>query len=387
MLIIAAVVPMVVIVVTLFRTRDKIHYWIFYDVKRSLLSFLSRRSGLIHIMFAFVDHFEPGHGGADSARQSERVKAWACNYPALAGKHRDSDGFHPKHTFFFPPHYDTNDNLQQIVNLCSHGYGEIELHLHHDRMSPWPDDNLSLKKKIVDTIESFSRYGVFCLPNGERKFGFIHGDWALANSRHGGKHCGVNDELSILEEAGCYADFTFPVNNEAQPKLANTILYARSNPQFPKGYNRTALPAQVGVENPAGLMLVQGILGLRCRSWVHKFKPGIEQSNIGARDYPFKSRIDYWVNKAIHVKGKPDWVFVKVHTHGAIERDWDVLLGKPCDDMYSYMESKYNDGARFAIHYVSAREMYNIIRAAMDGKGGNPNLYRDHVIPKYNYIK
>jgi hypothetical protein len=34
-----------------------------------------------------------------------------------------------------------------------------------------------------------------------------------------------------------------------------------------------------------------------------------------------------------------------------------------------------------AVHYVTAREMFNVARAAMDGKTGNPNSYFDYVIP------
>jgi hypothetical protein len=32
------------------------------------------------------------------------------------------------------------------------------------------------------------------------------------------------------------------------------------------------------------------------------------------------------------------------------------------------------------LHYVTAREMYNIARAAMDGHAGNPNQYFDYVV-------
>lgn len=133
-------------------------------------------------------------------------------------------------------------------------------------------------------------------------------------------------------------------------------------------------------------MMIQGIIGLRWNSRTHKFLPSIEQSNIDVSDYPFDRRIDYWVKKGIHVEGKPNWIFIKIHTHGAREEDREVLLGKRCDDMYSYLESKYNDKKRYFLHYVSAREMYNIINAAVAGKKGNPNEYRDYLIPRYAYL-
>jgi hypothetical protein len=74
-------------------------------------------------------------------------------------------------------------------------------------------------------------------------------------------------------------------------------------------------------------------------------------------------------------------VFVKVHTHGTQERDIDTLLGPPVDAMHAYLESAYNDGERYVLHYVTAREAYNIIKAAEAGATGNPHRYRDFELP------
>ena len=35
------------------------------------------------------------------------------------------------------------------------------------------------------------------------------------------------------------------------------------------------------------------------------------------------------------------------------------------------------------LHYVTAREMYNLVRAAAAGKTGDPRQYMDWVIPPY----
>jgi hypothetical protein len=35
------------------------------------------------------------------------------------------------------------------------------------------------------------------------------------------------------------------------------------------------------------------------------------------------------------------------------------------------------------LHYVTAREAYNLIRAAADGKQGEPRQYFNYVIPPY----
>ena len=52
------------------------------------------------------------------------------------------------------------------------------------------------------------------------------------------------------------------------------------------------------------------------------------------------------------------------------------------DRAFSYLESKYNDGVSWKLHYVSAREMYNIIKAAERGLSGDPGVYRDLVVQR-----
>ena len=47
--------------------------------------------------------------------------------------------------------------------------------------------------------------------------------------------------------------------------------------------------------------------------------------------------------------------------------------------------AKYNDGTAWKLHYVSAREMYNIAKAAEAGETGEPGLYRDYVIARPGY--
>jgi hypothetical protein len=40
------------------------------------------------------------------------------------------------------------------------------------------------------------------------------------------------------------------------------------------------------------------------------------------------------------------------------------------DAMLSYLETAYNDGQKYRLHYVTAREMYVLIRAAEGAFGG-----------------
>jgi hypothetical protein len=51
--------------------------------------------------------------------------------------------------------------------------------------------------------------------------------------------------------------------------------------------------------------------------------------------------------------------------------------------MYSLLERDYRDRPGYRFHYVTARELYNIVKAAEAGQKGDPGLYRDYVIPRY----
>lgn len=336
----------------------------------------------IHILLCVVDHFEPFNSGADIKTAKQRVLAWLEGYPSMADKYCDTDGKKPQHTWFYPPHLD-HVFLKDLVDLCKAGYGDIEMHLHHNHMSPFPDTSETLRGKIIKCIDDYSKLGIFCLPDGNRKFAFIHGDWSLANSM-GNDFCGVNNEIDILQECGCFADFTFPSLGRAQPAMVNSIYYAKGNSIKPKSYN-WGRKTKVGENTCDGLMMVQGIIGFRWSSRTHKYKPSIEASNLDKQDYPFPQRIDYWVRNALTIKGKPDWLFIKLHTHGGREVDYDCLFGYYADTMYQYFENNYNDKKRYYLHYVTAREMYNLIKAAEAGMNGDPDEYRNFEIKKYSY--
>src|ERR1043166_10262210 len=54
-------------------------------------------------------------------------------------------------------------------------------------------------------------------------YAFVHGNLALANSC-GGRFCGVDNELEILRETGCFADFTLPsAPDQSQVAMINQI--------------------------------------------------------------------------------------------------------------------------------------------------------------------
>ena len=56
------------------------------------------------------------------------------------------------------------------------------------------------------------------------------------------------------------------------------------------------------------------------------------------------------------------------------------------DETFSFLEEKYNDGRDYILHYVTARELYNLAKAAEAGEVGDPEQYRDYKVsaPIYN---
>ncbi len=81
--------------------------------------------------------------------------------------------------------------------------------------------------------------------------------------------------------------------------------------------------------------------------------------------------------------GKPDWIIVKAHTHGAVSGE--TVLGRPMHQVFGYLEAAYNDGSAYVLHYVTARELHNIIRAAEAGEVGDPDEYRDYRVGPPSY--
>ena len=344
---------------------------------------MSTSESPIHVMFCFVDHYEPRWGKADYATEVQRVRRWVNDYPMLCEGRRDADGRPPQHSFFFPSEEYRPEHLDELVNLCRAGYGEIEVHLHHDN-----DTEEGLRKNLREFLDVLvQRHDALPLDpaTGAPRWAFIHGNWALDNSRADGRWCGVNNELTVLAELGCYADFTLPsAPSDTQTSTVNSIYYAVDDPLRPKSHD-AGVRVRVGGAPEGQLMIVQGPLCLRWKMRGPAPVPAIENGDVRAGNPPTPQRIDSWVNAGIHVRGRPEWRFVKVHTHGTQERDIDALLGAPVAAMFEHLEERYNDGLRYRLHYVSAREMYNIIRAAEAGLQGDPGCYRNFVIPPPGY--
>ena len=356
-------------------SHKHIHRWIGGYGRHVLRSLATPRpAGPRHVLFALCDHYEPLWGGAGDAHGSERVLRWEEGYPALAKEFRDADGRPPRHTFFFPGEQYSPGYLESLGRLSRAGLGEVELHLHHDG-----DDAPKLDGDIRAYLRAYAEHGHLSRDAGGRlRYGFIHGNWCLANSRRDGKWCGVDSELDVLFDTGCYADFTFPsAPDETQPRIVNQIYWPTGDPSHARAHE-SGQRARVGQVMKDRILMIQGPLALARREG--RLGVRIESAAITANDPATAGRVDTWVSQAIHLAGRPEWIFVKAHTHGAPDAQAASLLGEPGRAMHRALR-RYNDGKEFVLHYVSAREMFNIALAGMDGFGGDPNEFRDYSLP------
>src|SRR5260370_2867446 len=89
-------------------------------------------------------------------------------------------------------------------------------------------------------------------------------------------------------------------------------------------------------------------------------------------------RLRLWCRPAVTVEDRPDWLFIKLHCHGMDPRDEAAMLGRPIQRFLSELTDDANVKCRYRVHFVTAREMVNIILTPFDCREGSPVDYRDY---------
>jgi hypothetical protein len=322
----------------------------------------------VHLILCVADHFEPKFGGVGPEGAAARVRKWVEEYPRQLARFRDSDGRTPRHTFFYPAEEYEPALLDELAGLCAAGFGEVEIHLHHDNDTP---------ENLARTLAEFRdllalRHGLLGRDRatGEVAYCFIHGNWALCNSRPDGRLCGVDNEIDVLRATGCRVDMTMPsAPSDTQTPTINSIYYAVNRPG-PRSHDR-GQPAGDGPPPEGGLMLIQGPLLLDWGRRKFGILPRVENGCIQGTQPATMARVRLWLRARVQVKGRPDWYFVKLYCHGAPEDAHEALLGEPMVRFHEALAEEAARGRHFHYHYVSAREMYNLARAAESGYRGD----------------
>jgi hypothetical protein len=140
-----------------------------------------------------------------------------------------------------------------------------------------------------------------------------------------------------------------------------------------RGTDGGAGPRRPGEE----LMLVQGPLLLNWRQRKWGVVPRLENGCLQLSQPPTARRLDLWLRAGVQVRSRPDWFFVKLHTHGATEANQQVLLGEAMIQFHQMLASRARVQPGFHFHYVTSREMYNLARAAEAGWSGSVRDARD----------
>ena len=337
-----------------------------------------------HLIFAVADHFEPaivpenGAARVSYSEQERRMEYWCHEYPRSFAGHRDAEGRPLVHTYFYPAEQYDQPLVAQLAEHCRAGWGEIEIHLHHG--VGIPDSAENTRRQLIEFRDRLAEEHS-CLSywedSPEPQYAFVHGNFALANS-YQGRACGVDSEMQILADTGCYADMTLPTGafHPAQTGKINSI-YECGLPLGERAPHRKGRDLARGKVPQIFPVIVQGPLMLDFNANVGSRRLRIDNASLTGTNLPSLHRLDLWKRAAISVKGRPDWLFIKLHCHGMDPRHEDAILGSSMqrflDELISGAE-KRNE----VLHFVSAREMVNIIFAACDGKEGNPGEYRDY---------
>ena len=308
---------------------------------------------LQHIWVTMADHYEPRWLGADWGTAEARVALWRSEGPTIAGRCKsDSAGNPPCYTFFFPEEEYHPQLVEPLAEMARNGIADVEVHLHHDGEG---------RQNFIDRIASFCKvlhdeHALLRQRNGKLTFGFIHGNWALDNSRPDGRWCGLNDEIQILRDLGCYADFTMPSGDSpTQARLVNTIYYCTDDPDRPKSYD-DGVPVTPGGDVKGDLLFITGPIGIR---WRDRLLPRLETGELSAGNLATPYRVRRWIDLAPRVG--PD-AFIKLYTHGAQEQNSSVLLR---DGLESAFNMLVDEASRrnCAVYFVSAWQMYLAIDA------------------------
>lgn len=335
---------------------------------RLLKSF--RRRNPKRAWVAITDHFEPLGMGASLEAGLRRVALWNDKWPRVADDApRDSAGQRPQYTFFYPQEEYNRQILDGIAQMVRYGVGDVEVHLHHQNERP---------DSFADKVTGFCRrltndHGLLRQLNGRTVFGFIHGNWALDNSRPDGKWCGLNGEISLLRDLGCYADFTMPsIPSPTQGRIVNQIYWCTNNADNrPKSFDH-GIEAAPGGGRCGDLLMVTGPVGLR---FGERLMPRMETGEIAGYDMPTPSRVKQWFNLAPTIG---DDLFLKLYTHGAPERNLEPLLNDGLGNLFAWLaeEAAQRD---IEIHWATAWQMYQAADNLIQSRESFPGVCVENV--------
>lgn len=311
-------------------------------------------AGPHRVWLLLADHYEPLFGQPTVEVGQRRVAEWFRRWPEIASRHRDSAGRKPKYTFFFPQEEYRPEFLDPLAQMTADAIADVEVHIHHDREGE--QDFLDRMNGFIEVL--VRRHGLLRQQNGRTIFAFIHGNWALDNSLPGGRWCGLDNEITLLRDMGCYADFTMPSGTSlSQARTLNTILWVTDDPAKPKSYD-TGRPVRVGDPGSGDLLMIPGPMGIR---WSERLVPRLEAAELAHQDLATPYRTKRWIDLAPRIGND---IFIKLHAHGANDLNLEALLSPHgLDKLFTLMDAECRRRG-YQWYSVSAWEMRQAVDAA-----------------------
>lgn len=364
------------------KLRWNLPWLVGYPTSR-LGSFLERTAfEKKHLIITVANHFEPAwseSGPLDHKTQIKRLKAYRKLASSTGEAVQDIDGTAFRHTNFYPAEQYHPGILDTMAEMQADGLGEVEVHLHHGVERP--DTSENLRNALVEFRDILAeRHKCLSRMDGVNHplYAFVHGNLALANSC-GGRFCGVDDEMSILSETGCYADMTLPsAPDQSQVAMINQIYECGLSLE-------NAMPHRTGVRlgtNGRSPQLPLIFTGPLVFNWTRTIRgipvPRIEDGALTASQGLAAARARRWQSANVTVAGKPDWVFIKLYCHGFFDVDQSACIGEMAKAFFAELVNEGERTGRYSVHFASAREAFNIAFAALDGRRGSPNEYRSY---------
>jgi hypothetical protein len=306
-----------------------------------------------------ADHYEPAGMGASLETALGRVAQWRDKWPRIADDApRDAAGRRPQYTFFYPQEEYQRDLVNGIAEMVRLGVGDVEVHLHHDNEQ---------RETFIEKVTEYCRrltgdHGLLRQQDGRTVFGFVHGNWALDNSQPDGKQCGLKGEIALLRDLGCYADFTMPsVPSATQGRVVNQIYWCTNNPDNrPRSFDR-GIEATIGGGRKGDLLMITGPLGMR---FGERLLPRVETGEIAGYDLPTPARVRRWFDLSPAIGGD---LFLKLHTHGASERNLEPLLNGGLGELFRSL-SEEAERSGIEIHWATAWQMYQAADALIHSR-------------------
>jgi hypothetical protein len=340
--------------------------------------------GQVHLIFALADHFEPSIDPADGQKsvprpeQERRLEWWTREYPKVVDGWRDHDGRPLVHTYFYPAEQYDEGLLEMLAAHCHAGWGEIEIHLHHGMSHP--DSAENTRDVLAEFRDRLAlRHRCLAIEEGSAhpRYAFVHGNFALANSA-AGRFCGVDSEMKILAETGCYADLTMPSGfwHPAQTSKINSV-YECGLPLDQAAPHRQGNDLAVGRTPNIFPLMIQGPLVTDFKRTMNSFRPALDNGAVTGSIPATIRRLSLWKQAHVGVLGRPDWLFIKLHCHSMDPTQKNAVAGESFRQFLAGLVGGATE-RKETLHFTTAREMANILLAACDGRDGNPSDYRDY---------